>query len=298
MADAERKSSINFEYANFGAMSDLASYPLSMWSGKPLNVPSAQQPGNFMRAESSLPSKQLPSLTSAPPVKMKRGHVSKACTNCRKMHAGCDHSRPCSRCVFHRMESTCIDVPRKKRISKKKKPEEGGESNSTPSLSNSEVEQQVTPNSIGAEKPKLQDSTTSLSSTNEKIWKDTFNELFGELASPQPTQFNPAVGYLQPLLFSEMMANEAEKVSAELASANNNNSNSNNTSSNNEPRRDMRDFVREMDELRRTNGLLETKLSSVTQELIEMRQKMQQMLQLLGGFFMPQNVPLGQLNEF
>jgi len=53
--------------------------------------------------------------------KLKRGHVSKACTNCRKMHAGCDRERPCSRCVFNGWDSTCVDTPRKKRISKKTK---------------------------------------------------------------------------------------------------------------------------------------------------------------------------------
>jgi len=286
MVDLDRKA-LNFEYSNFSTMNDMASYPLNMWSAKPLGQSASsmvsqqqqQQQNNF--AVPDLAQKQAPVTSSGVgPVKMKRGHVSKACTNCRKMHAGCDHARPCSRCVFHRMESTCMDVPRKKRISKKKKPEDGeGGSN------NVEDQSPIQQASV-SEKPKQQEPTPSISSTNEKIWKDTFNELFGELASPQ-MQFNPSLGYLQPLLFSELTApNESDKTSSDLS----NNSN--------EFRRDMRELVRDMDELRRSNVLLETKLNSVTQELVEMRQKMQQMLQLLGGFFMPQNMNMGQLSEF
>ena len=45
----------------------------------------------------------------------KRLQVPKACTNCRKMHAGCDTTRPCKRCKQNGLESTCSDIPRKKR---------------------------------------------------------------------------------------------------------------------------------------------------------------------------------------
>ncbi len=45
----------------------------------------------------------------------KRLQVPKACTNCRKMHAGCETTRPCKRCKQNGLESTCADIPRKKR---------------------------------------------------------------------------------------------------------------------------------------------------------------------------------------
>jgi hypothetical protein len=50
----------------------------------------------------------------------KRTQVPKACSNCRRMHAGCDLGRPCKRCIQNGLESSCIDVPRKKRASRKK----------------------------------------------------------------------------------------------------------------------------------------------------------------------------------
>lgn len=40
------------------------------------------------------------------------------------MHSGCDISRPCKRCILNGIEATCFDVPRKKRISKKKQEKE------------------------------------------------------------------------------------------------------------------------------------------------------------------------------
>lgn len=53
-------------------------------------------------------------------LKIKRIQVPKACSNCRKNHAGCDTERPCRRCVQNGLADSCIDVPRKKRVSKRK----------------------------------------------------------------------------------------------------------------------------------------------------------------------------------
>jgi hypothetical protein len=50
----------------------------------------------------------------------KRLQVPRACTNCRKMHAGCDTQRPCKRCKQNGLESSCSDIPRKKRFVKRK----------------------------------------------------------------------------------------------------------------------------------------------------------------------------------
>jgi len=45
--------------------------------------------------------------------KRKRKQVKKACANCRNAHTGCDHERPCKRCVGHGLEDSCVDVKRK-----------------------------------------------------------------------------------------------------------------------------------------------------------------------------------------
>jgi hypothetical protein len=49
----------------------------------------------------------------------KRKQVKRACFSCRKAHARCDEERPCRRCIRTGCESTCVDVPRKKRVLKK-----------------------------------------------------------------------------------------------------------------------------------------------------------------------------------
>jgi hypothetical protein len=41
-------------------------------------------------------------------------HVEKACVHCKKAHLGCDHSRPCKRCI-HLGKEDCVDVEHKKR---------------------------------------------------------------------------------------------------------------------------------------------------------------------------------------
>jgi len=54
----------------------------------------------------------------------KRKQVKRACFSCRKAHARCDEERPCRRCIRTGCESTCVDVPRKKRVLKKPAKEE------------------------------------------------------------------------------------------------------------------------------------------------------------------------------
>eukprot|EP01125_Pyxidicula_operculata_P007096 TRINITY_DN2416_c0_g1_i1.p1 TRINITY_DN2416_c0_g1~~TRINITY_DN2416_c0_g1_i1.p1 ORF type:complete len:247 (+),score=39.22 TRINITY_DN2416_c0_g1_i1:36-776(+) len=49
--------------------------------------------------------------------KQRRRQVKTACTLCRKSHAACDDTRPCSRCVKLGQPELCIDEPRKRRIS-------------------------------------------------------------------------------------------------------------------------------------------------------------------------------------
>jgi len=49
--------------------------------------------------------------------------VRKACIPCRNAKVGCDNQRPCSRCVKHGFENTCVDAVRKQRLTKKSRAE-------------------------------------------------------------------------------------------------------------------------------------------------------------------------------
>lgn len=53
---------------------------------------------------------------NAQPCKEKRKQIKTACTPCRKARKGCDHARPCQRCVKYTIQEQCIDVERSKRM--------------------------------------------------------------------------------------------------------------------------------------------------------------------------------------
>jgi len=254
-------------------MAEIASYPFSVWQTKP------QTNGLACRTDVSHGlEKQVihkPIITAGPnSVKMKRGHVSKACTNCRKMHAGCDIQRPCSRCVFHRMESTCVDIPRKKRMSRGKKQGEDSPDDSPPEVTTAVM--------VEAKED------DQLSAPNEKVWKDTFTELFGEVAASTPTPnsslpatpANPS-NFFQQSLFTDLLGPDADKTFQPPDFLNSDNS------LYESPKKDFQELKQQMEDLRQSNVMLESRLNTLTSDLTEMRQKMQQMLQLLGGFFVP-----------
>lgn len=54
---------------------------------------------------------------SASPATMKRhkAHVASACSNCKRAHLACDEARPCRRCIAIKRESSCMDIPHKRR---------------------------------------------------------------------------------------------------------------------------------------------------------------------------------------
>jgi len=260
-------------------MADLGNYSFSVWQ------PRLQQPatGLACRTDAISLDKQAahkPLVTAGPnSVKMKRGHVSKACTNCRKMHAGCDIQRPCSRCVFHRMESSCVDIPRKKRITRgEKKQGEDSPDDSPPEVTTAIL---------------IDGKDDQFEAPNEKVWKDTFTELFGEVrASVTPSSSLPATPatpatpgasnfFQPPLLFGDLLANDTDP----NKSFQTNDFLNSDSSLYESPKKDFQEMKIQMEDLRRSNVMLEDRLDHVTQELTEMRQKMQQMLQLLGGFF-------------
>jgi len=281
-------------------MSEIASYPLSVWQSKAPQQPSSNGLGCRVDAFSLHDKHAHKSLGIAGlnSVKLKRGHVSKACTNCRKMHAGCDIQRPCSRCIFYKMESSCVDIPRKKRMSRKKKGEDSPD-DSPPEVTTAIVVE-----------PRKEEQTGVAPS--EKLWKDTFNELFGEItANPPSTPSTPSTPSpvlstntftpQQSFLFTDLLSNsDADQPNT-----------SNNTSKNfqtsdffnlgnsplfESPKKEFQEMKQQMEDLRHSNVMLESKLNNVTQELTEMRQKMHQMLQLLGGFFVQTTPPQNSNN--
>jgi len=56
--------------------------------------------------------------TGKPTPKQKRLQAQKACSNCKRLHARCDNERPCKRCIQNGLANTCIDLPRKRRMSR------------------------------------------------------------------------------------------------------------------------------------------------------------------------------------
>lgn len=282
-------------------MGEIASYPLSVWPKGPQPVTSvscrtdasaahlATSLDKAVVVSTSTPVHKAHGVQGAATVKMKRGHVSKACTNCRKMHAGCDLARPCSRCVFHRMESSCVDIPRKKRVSKKKL---SGDT-SSPEITTAIV--------IDTKKENMRTASSG-------VWKDTYSDLFGEFPMPTTsttsvsTIANPSTAYFPTLAdivgsdsdsnrslphtptgsSSDLFADEAALLAAMDQP---------------QPKQDLVELKEQMDELRQSNLALENKLNNVTQELTEMRQKMQQMLHLLGGFLVSPSTPNSSLSS-
>jgi len=247
-------------------MAQIASFPIPFWQPNTQAPTAPRTEGNGLERPVS---HNRPIITAGPnAVKMKRGHVSKACTNCRKMHAGCDIQRPCSRCVFHRMESTCVDIPRKKRISRNKQPGEDSPDDSPPEVTTAVLVENCEPQT-----------------PSDKAWKDTFTDLFGEVSSTA-TPVPPAPSttpFFQPqsLLFTDPTPSdtEANRPFQFLST--------DNSSLYDSPKKDYQELKSQMEDLRQSNLVLEDRLNSVTQEMTEMRQKMQQMLHLLGGFFAP-----------
>jgi hypothetical protein len=81
----------------------------------PQRVPNAATDFSYAYMTQAAPSQQ-----KVKP-RAKRKQVKSACINCRKRKTGCDDERPCSKCVRNGLEATCIDVPRKKRTSNRKR---------------------------------------------------------------------------------------------------------------------------------------------------------------------------------
>eukprot|EP01088_Endostelium_zonatum_P014695 TRINITY_DN331_c0_g1_i1.p1 TRINITY_DN331_c0_g1~~TRINITY_DN331_c0_g1_i1.p1 ORF type:complete len:449 (-),score=107.38 TRINITY_DN331_c0_g1_i1:244-1590(-) len=99
------------------------SSPMGLEADLPsLDAESTSSPAPSTPNGSLLDDDCAPSSNSSTPPKRKRGsggtkrkQVKRACSNCRKAHAGCDENRPCRRCVGGGKENSCKDVPRKKR---------------------------------------------------------------------------------------------------------------------------------------------------------------------------------------
>jgi len=98
-------------------VSPIVSIPPS-WNSPPSNI--AVQSASVISLQSPTDCSDLPCDLN----KTKRAQCQIACVNCRQQHVVCEQKRPCSRCIKRGMESSCIDVPRKKRCKKAKSPSE------------------------------------------------------------------------------------------------------------------------------------------------------------------------------
>jgi len=186
------------------------------------------------------------------------------------------------------MESTCVDIPRKKRTSRNKQPGEDSPDDSPPEVTTA----------ILFEDDTVQAPTVAptVAPTPDKAWKDTFAELFADASSAANTgstntESVPATpssnNFFQPqssLLFSDLLSSDADTTKT-FQSAGYLNSDG---SLYNSLKKDYQELKEQMDDVRQSNIVLEDRLNSVTQEVTEMRHKMQQMLNLLVGFYTPQ----------
>jgi hypothetical protein len=219
------------------------------------------------------------------PNNTKRQQVPKACSNCRKMHSGCDVERPCKRCVQNGLESSCLDLPRKKRVSKKKKIE-------------------PTTNEV-----------TNLVTRGEptRYWEDTYNEIFGDIVPaisqiqnpnapnatpPQVEAFNPYSYEPDPLILSGFDTPNQTNSSAmalynppPIQQLQSNNSNGGGLSADS-----VNFLVQQIRELSENNKSLESKLYDANRELSSLRssnpmtEQNQKAITTLGGWnnFTPQ----------
>jgi len=140
----------------------------------------------------------------------KRAQVPKACANCRKMHAACGIERPCKRCITNGLEASCVDIPRKKRASRKRV-----KSDIESSSSSSENIISLTPNNTVSNKNNtpntpfnnaaivtdlttsmpLIDSSSAYGVSSVKLWDEPFsptdNDFFtNQLALPSAFNFS------------------------------------------------------------------------------------------------------------
>jgi hypothetical protein len=179
----------------------------------------------------------------------KRAQVPKACSNCRRMHAGCDLGRPCRRCIQNALESSCVDVPRKKRSSRK------------------------TPKEDTSPDIKMEDPS--------RVWEDTYNEIFGQNTPDNRIQpytppsnftnqsFDPYVFQPESLLLADMGLPRTPP----LHSAPTQMAIPRTPSSSNLTGPDWNFLVQQISELRDSNKNLENRLSGVTHELSDMKVK-------------------------
>jgi len=204
--------------------------------------------------------------TSPATTKVKRSQVPKACTNCRKNHAGCDLKRPCKRCSQNGIEDSCSDVPRKKRVLKRRNPEE---------ISMESI--------LETDLPQNQDQS------NDKVsfdaWEDAYNLMTGNgtmngLAAPlSPLNSELNFEYQPPTLILDYPADDSSSMSSVSSSYSspmttigrdplpyfNFNPSSNNL--------DLGFLVDQVTELKENNKNLERKLMNVTSELSDLKTK-------------------------
>lgn len=249
-----------------------------------------------------------PPTATQPGMQRKRGHVSKACTNCRKMHAGCDKERPCARCVFNGWEATCVDTPRKKRISKKPKP---GEKSDIIKIEG---------NSSSSEKQDNFDKIWS-TPTFEALSQDIFNELYNNMSNrssevsspeqPSPEDTQSPINFLPEslLLTASDIMKPAKSCSSSVKKPILQGVPAMSVDITQMPapvppsnpafitRKEATLMVKEIGDLRDKNRNLESKLDSVTQELSDLKERHLQLVNIVSTLLIPQQISMINTSE-
>jgi len=184
--------------------------------------------------------------------KKRRVQVSKACSNCRKIHAACDKERPCHRCKNNKMEDTCIDVPRKKRVKK-----------STSNVTTDENGKVIVSTKIESMNvSNLLTSSSSNTPNNNNAnfhFEDMNNDLpLVDLFSPN---FNP-----DPMMITEFSILDTYQPQQQMQ-------NIIHQTLQPPPQMDISYLVQQVQELKQHNKTMESRLMNLTDELFKLREK-------------------------
>jgi hypothetical protein len=155
----------------------------------------------------------------------KRKQVKSACLNCRKRKTGCDAFRPCTKCVRNGLESTCMDVPRKKRSSNRAKTNATVtplSADSSPSPSSSPALGGVAPSSVPTFASPLSSQLQYMSAVN--LGQGMAAQHGGLHMPPQP-QYTPQLTIPMAWPNGTQISMTWEEITKHVASAQNNGGN-------------------------------------------------------------------------
>lgn len=243
-------------------------------------------------------------------VRIKRGHVSKACTNCRKMHAACDRARPCSRCVFNKLESSCVDIPRKKRVSRKKSQSQDDSS----SVEDQEIviKKDVPVSSPWSSEMYMTESQKTPQESNSIQENSATPDMWTETSflSPEPLFLSELLAEEEKRIyscsqrtppsnesFSRMVLN-AQRTPKQESISLSGSSVTSSSSASSKQQYEIEYLLQEVERLKESNNDLTSKLMTVTEELSEVKIKTQGLMQIVSNHILiPRDLNNGNLGS-